>query len=237
MNSGDTTQKIAGLSLRQAALVAGIAYLLFPVAFAEFYVFPKLLVHEDIELTVQNITAHPQLFFIGILCHFITLFLDVVIAWALYVLLAPVNRALSLLTAWLRLAYAVIAFSGLMNMVTVLRLLTTPYYQTLFGDQQLHAQVQLLLNEFRYDFSMALVIFGLHLVLLGYLIIRSGYIPAILGGILALLGAGWVIYCLRPYLYPSAPLDFIPLLGFGELLFPLWLVIRGWKIKEPAGQG
>jgi len=37
------------LTLRQAALIAGIAYLLMPVAFAEFYVFPKLMVPQNIE--------------------------------------------------------------------------------------------------------------------------------------------------------------------------------------------
>jgi hypothetical protein len=47
----------------------------------------------------------------------------------------------------------------------------------------------------------------------------------------------WVINSFRPYLYPNAHLGFIPIVGFGELLFPLWLVIRGWKIQEPALRG
>jgi hypothetical protein len=158
----------------------------------------------------------------------------VVIAWALYVLLAPVNRALSLLTAWFRLVYTVIALFGLLNLVTVFRLLHTPDYLTIFGAQQLHAQVQLLLNSSRYDWSMSLVIFGIHLGLLGYLIYRSRYIPKILGILLVIVGTGWVINSLRPYLYPNADLGFIPIAGFGELIFPLWLLIRGWRIKEPA---
>jgi len=141
-----------------------------------------------------------------------------------------------LLTAWFRLVYTAVALSGLLNLVTVFRLLHTPDYLTLFGAQQLHAQVKLLLSSFRYDFSMGLVIFGIHLALLGYLIFKSSYIPRILGILLSLLGIGWIIYCLSPYLYPTAPLGFIPLAGFGELLFPLWLVIRGWKIPEPPAQ-
>ena len=226
--------RIEGMSLRQAALTAGIAYLLMPVSFAEFYVFPKLFVAGDISQTVQNVAAHGQLLVVGILCHLITLILDVVIAWALYILLTPVNKALSLLTAWFRLVYVAMALVGLLNLVTVFRLVNTPYYQTLFGDQQLHAQVQLLINSFRSDFSMGLVVFGIHLVLLGYLVFRSGYIPKVLGVILSLLGVGWIVYCLKPYLYPSANLDYVPLAGFGELLLPLWLVIRGWKIREPV---
>lgn len=234
MTSKEMADPIAGLSLRQAAVVAGIAYLLMPVTFAEFYVFPKLLVPGDIGQTVQNISAHGTLFFVAILCHFITLILDVVIAWALYVLLAPVNRVLSLLTAWFRLVYAVMAFDGLRNLVAVWRLVTTPDYLKAFGDQQFHAQVQFLLNSFRQGFSLSLVIFGIHLALLGYLIFQSGYIPKILGILLAIDGLGWIVYCLRPYLYPDAPLGFIPIFGFAELIFPLWLVIRGWKIRAPA---
>jgi hypothetical protein len=46
--------------------------------------------------------------------------------------------------------YAVMALVALQNMVTVLRLLDSPDYLTLFGSDQLHAQVELLLNSFRY---------------------------------------------------------------------------------------
>ena len=112
------------MTLRQAALVAGFCYLM-PVSYAEFSIWPKLLIPGNIEETVQNISAHPQLFAAGILCNLITLIEDVVIAWALYVLLIPVNRALSLLTAWFRLMYTAIALFAVLNLVTVYRLLTT----------------------------------------------------------------------------------------------------------------
>ena len=223
-----------GLSLRQAALTAGIAYLLMPVAYAELSIFPKLVIPGDIEQTAQNVTAHGKLFFVGILCHLVTLMLDVIIAWALYVLFVPVNRSLSLLTAWFRLVYTMVALMGLFKLVTVLRLLTTPAYLEAFGSAGLHAQVMLLLNSFRYDWSLSLLIFGIHLALLGYLICRSRYVPWIIGILLALDGLGWVINGLRPYLYPNANLGFFFTMSFVELIFPLWLVIRGWKIPEPT---
>jgi hypothetical protein len=170
MSSIDLAHRDEGLTLRQAALIAGFAYLLMPVAFAEFSLWPKLVIPGHIEQTVQNITAHGGLFVAAILCYLITLIEDVVIAWALYVLLVPVNRSLSLLTAWFRLVYTVIALFAVLNLVTVFRILNTPDYMTNFGSQQLHAQVRLLLNSFRYDWNMGLVLFGIHLVLLGYLI-------------------------------------------------------------------
>jgi hypothetical protein len=222
--------------LRQAALIAAFAYLLMPVTFAEFYINPKLLIPGNIEQTTHNIIAHGRLFGLAILCYLITLVLDVVIAWALYILLAPVNRSISLLTAWFRLMYTAMALFSLLNLTTVHRLLHTPDYITVFGSGPLHAQVLLLLNSYRYDWSVSLIIFGIHLGLLGCLIYGSGYIPRIIGILLALDGLGWVITPLKPYLYPNANLGFFFPLSFVELLLPLWLLIRGWKIQEPIAQ-
>jgi hypothetical protein len=117
-----------GLTLRLAALIAGFAYLLSPVTTAEFSIMPKLVIPGNIEPTVQNIVAHGGLFVAAILCYMVTFIEDVVIAWALYVLLAPVNRSLSLLTAWFRLVYTAIVLFGWLNLVTVFRLLHTPDY-------------------------------------------------------------------------------------------------------------
>ena len=233
-----TTSKSAltteGLTLRQAALIAGFAYLLSPVTTAEFSIMPKLVIPGNIEQTVQNLSTHSGLFVAAILFYLITFLEDVVIAWALYVLLVPVNRSLSLLTAWFRLIFAAIALVGWLHLVTVYRLLTIPDYVTLFGTSPLHAQVQLLLRSFRDDWSVSLIIFGIHLVLLGYLIFRSGYIHWIIGILLVIDGIGWVISSLQPYLYPRAHLGFLFITFFGEVVFMLWLLIMGWRIKEPG---
>jgi hypothetical protein len=221
-----------GLTLRQAALIAGVGYLLMPVPYAEFSVYPKLVIPNNIEQTVQNIGAHGGLFLAAIFCYLITFISDVVIAWALYVLLAPVNRALSLLTAWFRLVYTVIALFGWLNLATVYRLVNTPDYLQVFGAGPLQAQVKLLLNTFRYDWSMGMLFFAIHLVLLGWLIYRSGYIPRLIGIILVINGLGWLIDSLKPYLYPNAHLGLIFITFFGELIFMVWLLVRGWKIPQ-----
>ncbi len=225
-----------GITLRRAALIAGLALLItaFAAPFAEFFVSPTLIIPGNIEETAQNIVANEGLFLAGMFSYLTTFICDVLIAWALYVLLIPVNRSLSLLTAWFRLVYTVIALVGLLKLVTVFRILSTPDYLTVVGSDHLHAQVQLLLNSFRYDWSFGFVFFGIHLCLLGYLVYRSGYIPRILGILLAIAGFGYLIYYLSPYLYPNADLGFIMITFFGELIFMLWLLVRGWKIQEPT---
>jgi hypothetical protein len=223
-----------GITLRQAALIAGFAYLLGPVTYAEFSIYPKLVIPANIAQTVQNISAHPGLFCAAILCYLIEFIEDIVIAWALYILLIPVNRALSLLAAWFRLMYTAIAFFGLLKLVAVFQLVNSPDYLKAFGPDQLHAQVQLLLGTFRNDWSMGLVLFGIHLALLGYLIYRAGYMPRWLGILVLIDGLGWVIDSVQPYLYPNINLKYIFVTFFGEVFLLLWLLIRGWKIPEQA---
>lgn len=87
-----------------------------------------------------------------------------------------------------------------------------------------------MLDTFRDDWSIGLVLFGIHLVLLGYLMYRSNYIPRLLGILLVLDGLGWVIDSLQPYLYPNARLKFLFVSFFGEVFLMLWLLIRGGKI-------
>jgi Domain of unknown function (DUF4386) len=234
MNSFSAPNHGDGLTLRQAALIAGFAYLLSPVSYVEFNIYPKLVISGNIDLTVQNISAHSGLFLAAIFGYLITFLEDIVIAWTLYVLLAPVNRSMSLLTAWFRLIYTAVVLVAWLNLVTVYRLVTNPDHLKLFGSEQFHAQVHLLLNSFRSGWSMSLIIFGIHLVLLGYLICRSSYIPKIVGVLLVIDGFGWVTNSLQPYLFPNAKLEFLSITFFGELVFMLWLLIRGWKIRPPA---
>lgn len=230
-----TSSSNDGISLRQAALVAGFAYLLNPVSYAEFSIYPRLVIPENIAQTAHNISTHSDQFLVAILCYFTSAIGDVVIAWALYYLLRPVSRSLSLLMAWFQLVYAGIFIVSLLSLVSAWQLLTVPGYLTAFGSGPLHAQLMLQLHVFRYDWSISLIVFGIHLVLLGYLIFRSSYVPRILGALLVINGLGWMINGMGPYAFPAT--DFFGYLQFtflGELCFMLWLLIRGWRIKEVA---
>jgi hypothetical protein len=227
-----------GMTLRQAALVAAFTsfapLLVGGVPFAEFYVFAKLIVPGDTAETVQNILGNRGLFLIGLFAHLITFIADIILAWALYVLLVPVHRALSLLTAWFRLVYTAVALGALMHLVSAFRLLGDSAYREAFGAEPLHAQVEVLIQSFKYEWSFSLLIFGIHVALLGYLVARSGYIPRVVGVLLVIAGLGYVLNYLRPYLYPDLDTDFLFVTFFGELVFALWLLVRGWRIPERA---
>lgn len=221
-------------SLRTAALIAGIGLLIMVVAapFAELFVFPKLVVSGNAAETAQNIIANKTLFTSAIFAYLITFICDLIVAWALYVLLKPVNEELSLLTAWFRWVYTVIALDALLNLVTVLRILNTSDSLTGSQPDQFSAQVMLSIQAFRSHWYFGLIFFGMHLGLLGYLAIRSKYIPSILGMLLIIAGSGYLLTNLKPFLFPTINLDFAEYTFYGELIFMLWLLIKGPRIQE-----
>lgn len=219
------------ISLRAAALIAGLAILIMAIAvpFPELYAFPKFIVPGKAAEVAKNILANEGLFRACIFSYLITFVCDLIAAWALYVLLKPVNEDLSLLTALFRLVYAVIALAALVNLVSILRLL----HGSDFVSDQLHTQIMLSLDAFRCGWYFGISFFGIHLGLLGLLVFKSGYIPRILGVLLIIAGLGYLVNSLKPFLFPNINVDFAKFTFYGELIFMLWLLIKGWRIKEP----
>ncbi len=51
--------------------------------------------------------------------------------------------------------------------------------------------------------------------------------------IMVIAGLGYMLTSLRPFLFPTINIDFAQFTFYGELIFMLWLLIKGSKIKEP----
>jgi hypothetical protein len=98
------------MSLRTAALIAGFVTLIMILLapFAELYAYPRLVVSGNGSETVKNLIAHQTLFAIMIMAYALTFIGDIITAWALYVLLKPVNLYLSALAAIFRLVFSII---------------------------------------------------------------------------------------------------------------------------------
>jgi len=231
MNSNPITQDSNEQLLRRAALVAGLVIFIPTAPYAEFYVFQKLIVWGNVPETVQNIMTNEILYLSGVYSYLITFIYDILLAWALYVFLNPVNKMVSLLTAWFRIVYAVIAIITLFNLVDVWRLSTTDVNLKIYETNQLYALVTQSIDAYRDGFMMAYVIFSIYLGLLGYLVYISGYIPKIFGTLLIIAGLGYLINSLRPFLFPGYNLNFLMITYLGELAFTLWLLIKGTRIK------
>jgi hypothetical protein len=233
--------QVFNISQRKVAQVAGFGYLIIFITgiFSNFFVLENLIVPENAATTAANILANDWLFRIGILSFIIMVVFDVLLAWALYVLLKPVNPNLSLLSGWLRLVNSVIFGIALYNLLSVLQILGDAQYLQVFIEEQLNAQLMLSLSTFNNIWLIGLVFFGLHLFLLGYLIFKSGYVPKILGVLLIIAGTGYLIDSFANFLlanyseYKDIFLILVVVPGvIGELSFTFWLLLRGGKIPE-----
>lgn len=222
-----------GLSLRQAAIVAGAGLLIVSISapFAQFFAFPRLMVAGDLDRTIQNLTENRGLFLSGIFAYLVNCTFDIIVAWALYVLLAPVNRPLSLLTFAACLVYIAMSLTGLLNYVEAFRLLHSPDAAAAIGTERLHAQVYMLVSSYQFDWGFALILFGFVLPLRGYLVARSKFIPAIFGWLQGIAGIGYIAYVLGVYFAPNLDLSILTITFVAEPVFMLWLLILGWRIK------
>jgi Domain of unknown function (DUF4386) len=197
--------------------------------------YPKVVISGNAAQSVQNIVLHGGTFAAAILCYLLNFAGDIVIAWALYALLAPVNQSLSLLAAWFRVIYDAMRLMGLLNLVAAYRMVHTPSYTAAFGEAGLRAQVDLLLHSFRYDWLFAEPLFGTSLCLAGFLFYRSGYtgvMSKIVGLACIVSGIGWSVWGLAPYLLPGVDVDWVFFTFFGEVLLIVWLLVAGWKIRS-----
>ena len=114
----------------RAAKLAGAMYLITMATaiFGESFVRGSLFVSGDAAQTAQNITESERLFRISIATDLVTFTGVVVLLWALYVLLRPVDRNLALLAVFLRLVEVAIHYVAILGSVVALMLLSAFVY-------------------------------------------------------------------------------------------------------------
>jgi Domain of unknown function (DUF4386) len=231
MNFLKQTTQFADVSQRTAATVAGLSLLLMAILapIANFYALGNLVIANDAKATAENILASSELFRIGIGCFLIVAVLDVIVAWALHVLLAPVNKSLSLLAAWFRVVYAAVFAIALMPLLGVVQLLSGAEYLKGLETNPLQAQVMLSLSAFKSGWDLGLAIFGFHLLVLGYLIVKSSFIPKWLGALVSIAGIGYLVDSFGKILIPDYSITVAMFTFVGEFLLIFWLLWKGIK--------
>jgi Domain of unknown function (DUF4386) len=231
MYSNQNTTPLNDVSPRSAAIVAGLGLLLMAILapFANFYVLQNLIVINDAKATSDHILANAGLFRLGIVGFLVVAVLDVIVAWALYVLLEPVSKNLSLLAAWFRVVYAAVFAIALNPLLGVLQLLEGSNYLQALEPTQLQAQVMLSLSAFKSGWDLALVIFGFHLLVLGYVALQSGFIPKWLGFLLEVAAFGYLADGFGKLLIPNYNLSISTFTFVGEVVLIFWLLWQGIK--------
>ena len=225
---------------KKNARMAGFLYLIYIVfsIFADVFGRSKLIVLGDAATTAGNILASAGQFRTGFVADLVAAVLFLLTAWALYVLLKPVNKNLALLFLLLNLGgVAVWCVSDLFLIASQL-LVNGADYLKVFQADQLQALAMSSLYIYKYGFlGIAQLFFGAWLFPLGYLVFKSGFLPRFLGVILMVHCVVWLMSALQFFLFPgligitfvgitylSYPLGFISEFGLS-----LWLLIMGAK--------
>lgn len=230
------TASIADPTPRRAAIAAGIGYLVIFVlaVFANFVVVTGLIEPGDAAATAENIVESEGLFRAGLVAFAIVFVVDVVVAWALFVVFRSLSRDVSLLAAWFRLVYTVFLGVGLIFFFVALQLLADADYLDAFEPGQLDAHVLLAVDAFEYAWLVGLVCFGAHLVVVGYLVVASRWTSPALGYVLMLAGVAYVVDTLARAVLPDyADVEnlFLAIVAvpsvIGELWFTVWLLRKG----------
>lgn len=232
-SAGAATLPSIDQSQRNAARAVGAVYLITNQLawFAEFHVRGKLIDYGSIAQTIANITAHQQLFRLGLSCELLTFVCDLIIIVGLYVILKPINRTIALLGIACRLIETAVV--GIMTLTTfdVLRLLSDANYLKGLEPTHLQALIGLALGAHDAGYNVGFLFFGVGSTAFAYLWFKSRYISrvlavwGILGGILT--AASTFVYTLSPHLASVVePACFIPI-GTFELIVGFWLLFWG----------
>jgi hypothetical protein len=219
---------------KNLARVAGVLYLIMIVCgMAAQLIRGSLIVPGNGATTASNIMASGSLFRVAFLSDLLMATVFLLFAWALYVLLKPVNRNIALLFVLLATASVAILSLNLLHQFAILILLSDAGYLAAFGAVQLNALVMLFADLQYYGYYIAQISFGLWLVPLGYLAIKSGSLPRILGMLLIIAAFGHLSGSFAAFLLPGYE-SFADLVASLEIPFGLWLLIKGVKSPQPA---
>ena len=134
-------------SIKKTARMAGFLYLIYIVIHISANVFgrSKLIVFGDAAATAKNIMASEGQFRIGFMSDLLSAVFFLLTAWALYVLLKPVNKNLALLFLLLNLGGVAIQCVSDLNLFASLLLLSGADYLKVFQADQLQALAMLFL--------------------------------------------------------------------------------------------
>ena len=223
-------------TLNKSARLAGLLYVLYILTHVISDVWrDSFIVPGEAAATASRIMAHESLFMAAAVGDLAAAALFFLAAWALYVLLKPVNKDLALLFLLLNMTGVAIQCGSDIFLFFSQLLMKGPDTLNIFQADQLQALAMFFLDLREKGFEAAQLFFGLWLFPLGYLVFKSGFLPKALGIVLMVHCVTWTSTFFQSFLFPgfdaityvSYPLGFIAEFGLA-----LWLLIMGaWERK------
>lgn len=224
---------------RTAARVAAAAYLV-PVAgvvYANFGLRGRLFVEGDMAETIRRVAAGEALFRLSVGLDLVYCIGAVALAAALYVVLSPVQRLLSLLGLVWQMVYAFTAVLTTLSFLYVVRLASDETYAAKLGAEPLQALAQFHWFATSTQYYVGLAFWALASTAFAWLWFRSGYVPAGLA-IFGVASSAWCVLCAVAYIVEPGFKRLVNLWWFDVpmavflAVLSFWLLFRG--LRSPA---
>ena len=221
-----------GNDLRRHGRLAGALYLVVVLAGLHSLAY----VPGQVGDTLAQVSAHAGMFRRGIASFLVMQVAFLLLPFALYRVLADVDRRVAIAMVALAVVSVPIGLVAVTHRMEALALLV----QAKTGSTEaMEAAFALCLQRYGHGLRIASLFWGLWLLPYGWLVLRSGRLPRVLGLLLVLGGLGYVAQVfggLVPAIAEASWLRYVRMpAAFGEIGSCLWLLLFGARLDQVDG--
>ncbi len=189
--------------------------------------------------TAKRIVVSERLYRVALSSELIETLSALVLAFALYVTLKPVDKLLAQIAMYWRLGESFIGCVGMIFAFVRLRLYTSPQLLGVLGADQSQALVDLTRHAGVAAYNIGVMCFSIGSLLFFYLFFRSRYIPRILSAFGVFASVIVTIMCFGNMIFPehAATLQYgwAPM-AIAEVTTGIWLMLFAVKTQARSDQ-
>jgi len=201
-----------------------------------FFADSQVIVRGDAAATAAAILGNEPLFRAGFTADVLSGLSYLGVTVALYHLLTPVGRSLSLAAALFGAAGIAMGGVALLAHVAPIVLLNGDSYLGAFTGAQLQAAALLALKLRAPVFTIAMLFFGVQIFLVGRLIAQSRILPRMFARLLTVAGPAYVVGALATLQSPPLGTVVMPITMAFSLVaegsLTVWLLVRGIDVNQ-----
>jgi hypothetical protein len=189
--------------------------------------------------TAKRVVASERLYRLALSSELIETLSTLLLAFALYATLKPVNELLAQMAMYWRLGESFIGGAGMIVDFARLRLYTSPQSSGMLGTDQSQALVGLTGDAGFATYNICAIFFSIGSILFFYLFFKSRYIPRILSAFGVFASVVVTISCFGSLIFPehAAPLQYgwVPM-AIAEVTTGIWLMLFAVKTQARSDQ-
>ncbi len=221
------------MKINKTARLTGLLYFIqMPLAiFGVLYV-PMTMITSNAMTTTQNFALSTSVFRMSIGAALLVQISHLVIAMLLHKTLSPVGKTASVyMVLFMAASVPITMLNELLNFA-ILYLVNGSSLFAGFSAEQISSLVMLIHNLHEDGIFIAQIFWGLWLIPMGILIIKSKFLPKWLGYANLIVAASYMVDFVAGIFAPELGVAITETLGFLEIIFPFWLLLRGVNIAK-----